>query len=184
MSNHADSHAAFSEAHASQIANRALDWIFCTGIVPVPESLKLFVRTTPGGNLEYEGQYQRSVSILASVSGGSLEESEKFVNYIKHRVRVAETLRSNPFHVTQTKAKVNSDQDGILWNVPDKVVGQLEGQRLEGMEQTMINQHKIHCEHWGNPMSNPDIEKALQADCKPREYFLTAERDMARPSPC
>ena len=35
---------------------------------------------------------------------------------------VAESLKSNPYHVTQARPKQNTDTDGVMWNVSDDVV--------------------------------------------------------------
>lgn len=73
------------ERNIRAVAERALEWLVCTGVipvtyeidsevegllrpvVPVPESLKLYVRITPAGDLEYEARFQRSISVLSGL---------------------------------------------------------------------------------------------------------------------
>lgn len=222
----ADHQSEYYQQCIHKVANRALEWIICVGVVPVtfrkdpqydnglipvvpvPESLKLFVRTSPQGDLQYEAQYQRSVSILTRAAESAptprvicwskgeytptasgrlitpithLENTERFVNFLRHQVMVAEGLRANPYHVTQARAKVNNDTDGVTWSAPDRIAQVAEQSRLVGVESNQRRQYMAHKENWGGA----DLERGdqLEVDCEPREYFLAAERELTRPTP-
>ena len=114
-----------------------------------------------------------------------LESGERFSKFLHQKVMVAESLKSNPYHVTQARVKPNTDTDGVMWNVGDDVVREAEVARLDTMESTQLHQYATHTDNWGDMNVGPDqeVDKVLIEGCKPREYYLSAEREMARPQP-
>ena len=114
-----------------------------------------------------------------------LESSQRFSKFLHERVMVAEMLKSNPYHVTQAKATQNNDTDGVMWNVGDDVVEAAERSRMDGIESTQRHQYTTHTDNWGEMVTGTDGEmsKLLQDGCRPREYYLSAEREMVRPQP-
>ena len=217
------------------LADRALEWLVCIGIIPVtyemqnkeqggglvpvvpiPEALKLYVRVTPSGALEYEARFQRSISVLSGLGGNGavnsdapkvlvwsqgeytptstgrlvtpithLEQSERFVNFLKRKVMIAEEIRCNPYVTSQTRAKTNNDQDLVTFNVPDEVAERAEVARLRTLEGVQHQQRIMHEDHWANggvPVNSTE-EDVLQEESRPREYFVSAEREVARNLP-
>ena len=88
-------HPSIDERRIQLIADRALEWLVCIGVipvtyemqskeqggglipvVPVPEALKLYVRVTPSGALEYEARFQRSISVLSGLGGSAATSSD------------------------------------------------------------------------------------------------------------
>lgn len=228
-------HPAIDERRIQVIADRALEWLVCIGVIPVtyelqskeqggglvpvvpiPEALKLYVRVTPSGALEYDARFQRSISVLSGLGGSAatssdapkvlvwsqgeytptstgrlvtpithLEQSERFVNFLKRKVMIAEDLRSNPYVTSQTRAKVNNDQDLVTFNVPDEIAEKAEVARLRTLEGVQHQQRLVHEGHWadgGVPLNNTE-EELLQEEARPREYFVCAEREVARNLP-
>lgn len=114
-----------------------------------------------------------------------LESSQRFSKFLHQRVMVAETLLSNPYHVTQAKAKANNDTDGVMWNVGDDVVQAAEQARIDTIENTQFHQYTSHTDKWGEVITGNDDETdaLLQTGCRPREYYISAERELIRPQP-
>ena len=75
------------------LADRALEWLVCIGIIPVTYEMQnkeqggglvpvvpipeaLAVRVTPSGALEYEARFQRSISVLSGLGGNGAVNSD------------------------------------------------------------------------------------------------------------
>ena len=179
------------------------------------QETSLFVRMDAWGKIEYLGQFQRSVSIIGMNhdakapkvvvwgKGGygpnaagqlvtpitHLESTEVFVKHLRLRVMIAEVLRSNPFCYTQSRHKVNTDTEGVMWNVTDEVVQKAEERRMDGLENAQMRHSCKHTamirETWGSGLTDlgSGIEAAIEEGCTPREHFLAAERELSRPVP-
>lgn len=208
------------------LAASALNWLMTIGVVPltiekqsgkpakiiipVPESISLFVRTTEFGAVEYHATpkscaallglanyaHHSAPSVIVWAKGTTpptstgklitpvarLEANGRLVSYLTSRIIVAESIKSNPFHVSQTQKKTNNDTDGVMWNVPDEVTAAAEQQRIAGVENTQRKQYHAHSENWaagGMPSASIELNR-LEAESQPREYFLSAERDLVR----
>ena len=98
---------------------------------------------------------------------------------------MAESLKSNPYHVTQARVNQNTDTDGVMWNVGDDVVQAAEIARTDTVESVQLHQYKTHTDNWGDMQVGTDqeVDKFLNEGCRPREYYLSAEREMSRPQP-
>lgn len=114
-----------------------------------------------------------------------LEASERFSKFLMQRVMIAESLRANPYHVTQARVKQNNDTDGVMWNVGDNIVEAAERSRIDHIENAQFHQYTMHSDKWGESIIANDNETndLLKNMCQPREYYLSAERELVRPQP-
>ena len=206
------------ELRYEHVANSALDWLMCVGLVPLvlqwephikrllpvipqPEAVKLFVRLDSHGDRHYEGVLERGNAILSSVVTGAtteeqqnmgvrvwaggeylptsrgalvtpitkLEHSERFLSVLKENMLVACHRMSNPVIVTQPRAKRNTDQDGVMWNVDDRTAQDAEFSRLERVANQDNQEANLRKDRWGDtglPSTQNDID-AFDNRCKP-----------------
>jgi hypothetical protein len=114
-----------------------------------------------------------------------LESGERFSKFLHQKVMVAESLKSNPYHVTQARVNQSTDTDGVMWNVGDDVVEAAAIARTQTVESVQLHQYKTHTDNWGdmNVGTDKEVDSFLNEDCRPREYYLSAEREMSRPQP-
>jgi hypothetical protein len=113
-----------------------------------------------------------------------LESSERFSRFLTHRVMVAETLRSNPYHVSQSKPKQNNDTDGVMcFPEADEIIQEAEGARRDQLEANDVQQYLTHTDRWGDLAFGNDTGTSdmLKHACRPKEYYLSAEREMTKP---
>ena len=67
----------------------------------------------------------------------------------------------------------------------DDVVQVAEMARADNMESVQLHQFKTHTDNWGDMQVGTDheVDMVLNEGCRPREYYLSAEREMSRPQP-
>lgn len=109
-----------------------------------------------------------------------LESTERLLNYVTSRVVIAESIRSNPHYVSQSRTKPNNDTDGVMWNVPDEVVLSAEQLRVSGVEAVQRHQFQAHTAAWASGGVTTGGGYDLDEQTLPREHFIAAERELVR----
>ena len=112
-----------------------------------------------------------------------LETSERFLSMLRENVLVATHRMANPALVTQPRAKRNTDQDGIMWNVDDQTAQDAEFSRLEKVANQDSQEANLRSQCWGGvgiPSTEPEKQQ-FSDRCKTHEYFLPSERELVTP---
>lgn len=110
--------------------------------------------------------------------------SEQLLATLRENVLVASTIRANPPIVSRSVQARNADNDGVVWNVDDDTIREAERQRLDRVAANTRDEFELHRARWDDGGGVPTTAEGLGelgARCRPREYYLAADRDLVRP---
>ena len=176
-------------------------------IIPEAEAVSITVETGPMGERVFSGYLlnRNSTTLLneqaapklliwvspcnaPSVLGNlmtpivQLEGIERFAQTMRDNELVSSYKRANPTIVSRSVRPRNSDTDGVVWNVDEKTMQDIEEEDLRNEARKQKLAYDIHREDWGGtglPDSSNEMQQFAER-CEPHEYFLSTDRDLVR----
>lgn len=111
----------------------------------------------------------------------TLSSSETLLAIHRKHEMIANAARCNPMLVTQASKRTNSDAGGVNWLQPDDIYEQSEQARLAALDKvsgTQANHNFVDA----TAVLGSLVGHVQPGEANPREFPLSAERDLVRPA--